>query len=264
MRRSLLRRSLPVLFFFAVLGVSLGVFFLRDTLAPLAHHVTVPLLERRESLLSVAYVAFESVTTKESLVRENKELHEELSRLRRENFQTKILAEENKKLKTMLGRKPHEHILLASVLGGPSASLYDTLLIDAGSIAGVSQGSLVRVSGGVAIGTVAEVYEESSLVSLFSAYGEEFPVILGNATTTHVTALGQGGGMFLISVPRALDVLEGDPIRIPSLSGELVASVEAVEKDSSGAFSKVYFRTPVNLSSVRFVEIVGGTALRKE
>lgn len=234
----------------------------QETLTRSAHTLGAPVWHARESLLSVAYVAFESVSTKESLVRENKALQEELSRLRRENFQTKILASENKKLKTMLGRTPSETTVLVSVLRGPDASPYDTLVIDAGEKAGVTAGALARVQGGVAIGFVKEVYAESALVSLFSAYGEELGVILGQATTTHVTAIGQGDGMFMISVPGSFLVAEGDPIRVPSLMGELVASVEEIQKDASGAFSKVYFRTPVNLSSVRFVEIVQGAPWR--
>lgn len=242
-----------------------GIISVAPLFSPQVHTLAVPLWETRESLLSLAYVAYDSVTTKESLVRENRSLHEELSRLKRETFQTSILEAENKKLKALLGRSDTSanEVILASVLRGPAASPYDTLVIDAGTEEGVVGGELVRVSGGVAIGFVREVYMHNSLVLLFSAYGEELPVILGSATTTHVTAFGQGSGMFEISVPSSFVVEVGDPIRIPSLKGELVAAVEAIEVDSSGSFAKVYFRTPVNLGTVRFVEVARNAVWRE-
>lgn len=229
--------------------------------APIAnagHAVGAPLWQLRSDVVAAAYGAFLSLESKQALITENVALREETSSLRRQVFQTKLLERENIELKSLLGRRDakKDNDLLAVVLRGTDTTPYDLLIIDTGGDEDVVKGDLVTVDGDVAIGSVQEVFASTATVLLFSAPREKTPVMIGTASSSvPAIAQGQGGGTFLALVPREVPVAQGDPVSLSTLDATLFAQVEKVEIDPADSFAHVFFKNPVNVSTLRFVTV---------
>ncbi len=182
-------------------------------------------------------------------------------RLGWENFQTReALVEENMRLKveleslrTSLSSSVEPISLeLAVVLAGPPHSFYDTLVIDRGSSDGLIVGQEIFIPEGSVIGVAAQVHKTTSVVELFSSYGNETAAIL-ERTKLPVLLIGRGAGNFKIEAPREEWVEVGD--RILSLSSEpkLIAVVEDVVTGPTDSFKKILARSPVNIFSLAYV-----------
>jgi hypothetical protein len=204
------------------------------------------------------------------------------------------LAAENTELKNLLGRPASQNSVLADVLSKPPFSLYDTLIVDAGSEEGIQTGdqvyalasAVVVVASSTAsatttsasvpaasstatstsatsvsnpqieipIGLVAEVYGGTSVVSLFSSPGQKYTVSIGPAHVS-ASALAAGAGMFEAMVPNDSNVHVGDAVVVPSIQPSVFASVVSIVSDPARPYSLVLFQSPVDPFSLYFVEI---------
>ena len=72
----------------------------------------------------------------------------------------------------------------------------------------------------VVLGEVAEVYETSSKVRLYSSSGEQVTVFIGGEAIM-AEAKGIGGGNFEIELPQNVDVFIGDSIYIPEFHPQI-------------------------------------------
>ncbi|MBY0473400.1 hypothetical protein K2Q00_03960 [Patescibacteria group bacterium] len=171
------------------------------------------------------------------------------------------LYQETIELKNRLGRLPAQtsgERILAGVLMRPPAIPYDTLLIDAGETEGVHSGDFVSAGGTTRIGTVGEVYGHTSRVILFSAPGQTYDALLHLSSTTQIVPVsmqGQGSGSFVGQVPAGTPVKVGNSIVFPGVASALAGTVSSVLFDPKQSFVTLYARLPVDLVSLRFVEI---------
>lgn len=249
-----------------VLGVL--VFVRPPLITPLSdagHDVSAPLWEVRSDVVAAVYGAFRSLESKQSLISENIALQEQTSVLRKQAFESSLLARENNELKMLLGRKKvsGDKDLLASVLRGVDTTPYDSLIVDVGSADGVYEGDLVTADGGVAIGSVRKVFSNTATVVLFSTPHEKTAVLIGGATSTvPAIAEGQGGGTFMALLPREVDVSVGDSVSLSTLNSVLFAMIERVEADPVESFERIFFKNPVNVGALRFVIIKRGFTWR--
>lgn len=190
------------------------------------------------------------------LITENKRLRFELASFAARDKEHAALKKENAELKELFGRRAKESKgVLAAVLSKPPIAPYDTLVIDAGEEDGVAVGDYVRAYGEAVIGRVVAVSSATARVKLFSSPGEKFEVIAGKANVS-AEAEGLGGGNFRIRLPRGVDVSEGDPIIIPSVSPEAAGVVAVVRFVPTDPFQEVLFKSTVNLFELRWVEIL--------
>jgi cell shape-determining protein MreC len=167
------------------------------------------------------------------------------------NYET--IFGENEKLKEILSRKNEKlNLILAVILSDTNQSLYDTLVVDAGSIQGVTTGATVFALGNVPIGRVDLVYENSSRIILFSNPGEKTSVDINDTTFELV---GRGGGNFEMNLPRDIDLQKGAQAVLPRVTPHVVATVETIISDPRDAFKKALLVSPVNIKELRFVEI---------
>jgi cell shape-determining protein MreC len=128
------------------------------------------------------------------------------------------------------------------------------MIVDVGSQQDIVAGSVVYALGGVPIGTVTEIHDTFSKVSLFSYAGQKFDVILGKKNIA-ATATARGGGIFEITLPRDTEIAEGDPVSIPSIIPGVFGTVASIILVPSQAFSTILFTMPVNIHELRWVEI---------
>ncbi len=192
--------------------------------------------------------------SKRSLVYENDMLKEEVNRMQVNVLDRNMLEESVIKLKEALGRVSEDNRVTADVLAGPGRSPYDTLIIDAGTENGVVVGNRVVYSGVGVIGEIAEVYDTSAKVKLYSSNGEEHAVVVGVQAVPSV-AKGRGMGNFEIKVPQGSLVVVGDEVLMPT--GNLILGiVGSVEENIVLPFTRVLFQTTFNIAEVRSVEVI--------
>ncbi len=129
------------------------------------------------------------------------------------------------------------------------------MVVDVGSSNGVTVGEKVFVDTSLPIGSVSEIYSDSSRVTLYSSSGQKVNVLLGSKNIK-AEALGQGGGNFIIKIPRGVAVSEGDRIIAPSISVAVFGTVSHIDLAPNDSFQTIYFNSPVNLNELRFVYLV--------
>lgn len=215
-----------------------AVFLWRGTFADLLWRAAAPLLAFRNG--------FDSS--------ENARLRTELASTTALLADRSALYAENLQLKSQFGRDIQEHRLLGAVLERPPGIPYDTLLLDVGRDHGVVPGDLVSAGGTTRIGTITEVYANTSRVVLFSTPGESYQVLLRG--TMPVTISGQGAGSFAGEVPKDTNVAAGDALVFPGLASGFAGAVSFVEEKEGASFKIIYARLPVNLLELRFVEVL--------
>jgi len=186
---------------------------------------------------------------------ENNVLKNKLDALELSAIGSKLLAEENRLLKEVMGRYDEKEITLATVLSKPNHSTYDTLILDVGEKNGIQENDLIMSGDKFAIGTISEVYKNSSKVVLFSNPGNIMQVWIGSLGIS-AEAKGKGGGNFEIILPRDIVVSEGDIISVPDMNINILGVVGHIKKDPSDSFQTILFRTPVNTSELKWVQIV--------
>jgi rod shape-determining protein MreC len=192
---------------------------------------------------------------KSNLSKENEDLKAQLSTLEAKMLNYNSILDENNKIKEILGRKNDKtSMVLSAILGKPNRSPYDTLVIDAGLEAGVSEGNLVFAFGDIPIGHVGTTYANSSKVILFSSSGTETEVVVG-AKDILMPAVGRGGGNFEMILPRDFTLESGSTVTLPGIYPYVVAVVKTIISDPRDSFVKALLASPVNIQELKFVEV---------
>jgi cell shape-determining protein MreC len=153
---------------------------------------------------------------------------------------------------------PDNSRVLGVILARPPRTPYDSLLIDIGEDEGLMPGDVVYAEGNYVIGEIGEVFKDTSVLVLYSAPGQNHDVLLGSSTIP-VVAEGRGSGNFYIKVPKNIVVTEGDQIVAPDIKNKIFGTVERVDSGEGDAYSYVYFKLPVNLYALHYVQIKKST-----
>ena len=202
--------------------------------------------------------------SKNSLDLENENLKLQLSQDKALMSNYDSLLMENANLKEIFGRTNEKmSFVLASILGRPSQSFYDTFIIDAGTREDLKVGDIVFALGNVPIGRIAEVYSRSSKVILFSNAGEKMQVIISLGANSEEEAVknismeivGRGGGNFEMIMPKDLTLAKGDQAVLPGLTPYVLGVVQTTISDPRYSFQKALLVSPVNVRELKFVEV---------
>ncbi len=194
--------------------------------------------------------------SKRSLLEENSQLKDQLFAKNKQQALYEVLKSENEDIKNILNRKKNsQNLLLSAVLVKPFLSAYDTLIIDVGESFGVKVGDQVLADGNTYIGYISDVHDNVSKVVLYSSPGEKVKVLIGNSNIEK-EAQGLGGGNFRVDLPREIDVKEGDNVIMPSISTNIFGTVEKTEFKESDSFQSILFKNPVNVSELKWVEVI--------
>lgn len=223
--------------------------FLSRVFTPIASFVSS--IERKAGSASHDLGAYFS--SKGSLEKENLRLSNELDLMRLVAADKEVLEAENTKLRTLLGgRIETDQAILAEVILHPPSSPYDTLVIDIGAKDGVNAGDSVRAEGFI-VGEISSTLENTSVVKLWSHPDNLLDVSIGDMFSGR--AEGQGGGSFHIRAPRDTSVSEGDAVLAPGLDGLILGVIGKIVRDAENPFADIYVISPVNIRTVRFVEV---------
>lgn len=189
-----------------------------------------------------------------SLAGENIALRRTIASLQARETENILLANENAALRELVNApKRQEGGVTVPVLSRPDVSPYGTLVLGAGSDAGIKKGARVFAEGGIILGVVADVSVRTSLVNLFLSPGHQTPGQVG--ATTLGTVIGRGMGNGLMYVPRDTEVTVGDPVYYSDLAS-IIGVVGSIESSPADAEKTVYLRVPFNLFGLRFVTVL--------
>lgn len=245
-------------FFVALVILVALVFLARGPLSDVfgrgLHAIGRPLWDMKNGVTEKSAGLFSVFYSKSALMEKNKELEDTLDRVALEAYSRERLRAENEELKAALGRKPESHLVLARVLAAPSASPYDTLVIDTGSDHGVVEGMDVFSGGDFKIGTVTKVFHRSAVVTLFSSLNTELEVSIGTSSIPSV-AHGAGGGNLRVTLPEGIPVSRGDIVEIPALSPEYAGVVDAIDHPAASSLQTIFIKLPFNLFTLKWVYV---------
>ena len=103
--------------------------------------------------------------SKHVLTDENTALQDEVDELNTKLASYNALMSENADLESAMGRNDSARFTLAAVIAKPPHSIYDTMLIDGGTNAGLAVGQIVYANGVTPIGAISQVLSSSATVS---------------------------------------------------------------------------------------------------
>lgn len=215
--------------------------------------IAVPFMKIGTSVHEAGVAAVGVFVSKNSVEAENQKLKNQLTEAQIAIDRDKLLVQENLDLKELLGRHSKSSSILAIVLAKPPVSLYDTVVVDVGSADHVTVGDTVFALGLVPVGVVSAVYPNTSTVQLFSSSGQKVEVRIGKNVQTF--AESQGGGNFLIKLPKGTALAEGDPIYAPGIGAEIFGHVGNIDTNENDPFVYVRFSLLVNMSELHFLQI---------
>lgn len=249
-RRSKYRKPFTIALIF--LGVVLLVSFLFPRFFPgVSHAVAEPAWAVKDTLVNTFTTPLSYLTSKSSLSEKNDQLEERVAELEIEAQINQVLVEENITLKRLLGREDRDVSELARVLARPPQSPFGTLVIDRSQ----SVGNKVTAGDAVLLGEVVESLAETSVVALYSG-GEGVIEVMLDGSKTVAEAQGRGSGNFVLEVPKDAEVSVGERVVSTELDNYIVGIVEDVEDNEASTFKQVFFRVPLNISSLEWVEVV--------
>ena len=194
--------------------------------------------------------------TADQLLTQNAELRQKNKELENRLALVAACQAENEELRIAVGLLPPGGAgRLFRVLAGPGAAGYDTLLLDQKSakIPAVL-GQKVLLVDGALIGEIVSADSRLAKVRLFSSYGLEVPVAIGENNWPGV-ATGRGGGNYLVRLARGVDIKQGENIRATLLGGRALGIVGQIDKKPSETYQDVYFKVPTNIYQLSWVSV---------
>lgn len=255
--RKLKRKEFSRIVFFAIFFIVL--FYFRTNifygLSYISNAIFRPILILGNNISDKLKNISVSLVSKNSLYLENENLKLQLSEMGNRIINYNVILDENTKFKEILGRLNEKiPMILAAILAKPNQSAYDTLIIDVGAKQGLQIRDMVFALGNVPIGRIAEVYNNSSKVILFSNSGEKTQAVI-SGRNIFIEIIGRGGGNFEVIMPRDIMLQKGDQAVLPRIIPYVVGTVETIIFDPRDSFQKALLVSPVNIQELKFVEV---------
>lgn len=193
-------------------------------------------------------------SSKTALIDENIRLRKQNDDLEEKLVDFTLLSSQNDELRKLLNVRVKRNGIGAIVTLHPSQSPFDVFDLELSSGNSVQLGNLLT-AGNIALGTLVEergTYAKAQLYSSPDTQTEGRLVKNG----TPLILIGKGGGNFSVSAPRDLDITVGDLVSLGKNPDLALAKVESIEEAETDSFKKVRLATPINIFSLRYVEVL--------
>jgi rod shape-determining protein MreC len=224
-------------------------FFLGSFVRGTVHFLNIPIVATEKIIIKPITTFFNYLSSKNNLVEKNNILEEENKKLKIELLTINSLRDENKDLKEILNYdEKFSDYTLAKVLNKPPVSPFDTLVISLNKDKSVLNQKVYFFD--LPVGYISEIYNNSSIVKLYSSSGEKIFVNIGNSVE-NIEAKGVGDGTFKIEIPKDIDIKTGEIVTL--VTGDTVGLVQGIEMESSNTFQNVYFKYPFALRDMNWV-----------
>jgi rod shape-determining protein MreC len=225
--------------------------------------VVSPIYVIAESPYRVGQSASATLSTRESLIKENEELRKRNFELAQITQQFVALREENGRLRQLLGSRQRldSKVLVAELIGVVPSPTTFQVEIDKGADAGVFVGQAVIDADGL-FGQVVEVAQFSSRVMLLVDAAHAVPVQVSRNDFRSIAAgTGRMDKLELEYVPVTADIRVGDTLVSSGLGGHFprgypVGEVTSVVVDPTMTYAQVTARPVAALDRSRHVLLV--------
>ena len=222
----------------------------------------------RSTILNSGQWLFSRVARYSRSERKSRYLLAENVRLSLENMQLREAAEENRRLRLELEfpqRRPFSNPIPAEVIGRDPDQLYDTIVINAGSDAGIETEQPVVTAAGL-VGHVIHVGENASTVQLIMRSRVSSVVQRGRAQG--IISWVPGGRFQLRYVDASSNIEPGDRVVTSGLGGRYPKGItvgyvtEVKEQQKDPLFKAVFLQSEVDFWDLEEVFVMGDTAVR--
>jgi len=194
--------------------------------------------------------------------KENRALRESVKQLNVRVIEAQDAVLENERLKKLLGLKGtlQAPTVAATVIGEESAPWFRSIVIDRGSVDGLSEGMPVLATSGV-VGRLVKVAASSSRVLLLTDYASSISAMIQRSRARGVLK-GKGGGMCSLEFTvREDDVKVGDIVTTSGIGGvfqkgRVLGEVTMVKKGEYGMFQTIDVRPAVNTYNIEEVLVL--------
>ena len=199
----------------------------------------------------------------EQLLKENAGLQVEIDGLKQLVSSSSIssILSENEELRAMFHRASSTPYTLAAVLARPLFMPYDEIIIDLGTIDGISTTTRVYAPGNILIGRVREALSQTAKVELLTTPGGKYNVLIG-ASHIPATALGIGGGQYRAEVPHGTALQVGDMVSDSSANDGPLGTITSIVTDPADPFDTILFAPDVNVYQLRWVLVDTGLHIK--
>lgn len=251
-RRSSRKKTISVVAVLVVILIILSTTVAKESL----FFIAKPVWAIENFFIEITADSVEHFKSKQALINEKQIMQQQIFEVGTVTALNQVLEKENAELKELLGRKTIKRdSVLSVILVKPPQNIYDILTIDVGTDHGAKIGNQVVADGNIYIGQISEVGTHTSKVTLYSSPGEKRQVVIGPDSVS-AEAVGLGGGNFSIFLPREVEVKENDVVVIPSITANVFGIVEKISFEDKDSFQTVLFKSPVNISELKFVEVI--------
>lgn len=227
------------------LAVALIIVLLRVLTPNFFWKVFTPVFRTADAVASGSHLFIASFGNTAALTVQNEKLMSENLALTAQNQSL------SQKLADIGALAPEKSDILAGVVTRPPESAYDTLVLSAGTHAGVAVGQEAFGPGGVPIGVISSASADFSRVMLFSAPGVATAGWVGKGIP--LTIQGVGGGALQATIARSAGVAVGDTVFVPGPGQLPIGKVARVDGDPSAPSVTLHIESVVNLFSVTWV-----------
>jgi rod shape-determining protein MreC len=236
--------------------------FVRTTLSnllyPLQYSIDLP--------VRFYYWADETLTTQNTLLRDNRELRARQLENRVQLQKLDILEKENERLRLLLSATPktREKVLISEIIGVDVDPYRQLFVINKGSMQDITRGQPIIDAHGV-VGQVLSVNALSSVAMLITDASHALPVQIDRTGLRAVVfGTGQIDHMDLRHIPHNADVQQGDMLITSGLGGRFppnypVAIITSVERVAGEAFARIRAEPLALLDQSREVLLVWTT-----
>jgi rod shape-determining protein MreC len=194
--------------------------------------------------------------------REAERLRKEAGDLRRELLAVQEVAQENTRLRSLLGFQETTDLpmLPAQVIGRSASTWFRTVVLDKGSLDGVSRDSPVVTAEGV-VGRIYQVNSSSSRVLLITDASSAIDALVQESRAPLVVEGRLGPSCRILYLARADEANAGDRVVTSGLGGTfpkglLIGEISQVEATKAGVFQTAELRPSVDLSRLEEVFIL--------
>jgi rod shape-determining protein MreC len=215
-----------------------------------------PVLELLSRPIGAVAAGLAGIADWTNLARENARLREDRDRLMRWQAVAQRLEAENAQLRRLvnLAPEPEASFVSARVLADPSGAFAHSLLLSAGSFAGIEKDQLVLTGEGLA-GRIIGVSQRASRMLLITDIASRIPVVVGASRARAVLAGDNTERPRLIHVVAGESIVPGDQVVTSGIAGVFPPGLPIGTVETADSLS---FRVKLNVerSRLEYVRVV--------
>lgn len=196
------------------------------------------------------------ISSKQNLIAENNALKERIAETDALRARTEMLEHDIVRLESISSSSLSVSSgVIARRIRNPQTTLYNTLIIDKGSSAGILPGDIIVGEGGTLLGTIEEVFGTTARGRLFSAPDIESSARIASSSLP-LTIQGLGSGTFFARIPQDTLAEVGDVIVSDEYPKWHLGVVSDIERKPQDPFQTLFIKASESPYTLTFVRVV--------